>query len=200
MNHETHEAHKREETLADIVAEMRDISKADKYTVKANPELPSPTVLGKPICAYFAEVVDRLEAAAMWERVEVATKAALEGVRLTNEKYANTPVGNAAAMREALEKCRDLAETIWQSEGGEDVSSEICELKDRIAAALAAPARNCDKYSHDEALRVWAAEKENERNGCFDEWLYDCDNWLAANDRALMARRGGEPPRTGQEG
>lgn len=56
---------------------------------------------------------------------------------------------NSAAIREALEKCRDLAETIWQSEGGEDVSAEIAELKDRIDAALAKPARNCDRFGGD---------------------------------------------------
>lgn len=81
-------------------------------------------------------------------------------------------LGNAAAMREALEKCRALAETIWQSKGGEDVSAEIAELKDLISTALAKPPRNCDRYSHDEALSVWAAEKENGKNGCFDEWLF----------------------------
>lgn len=49
----------------------------------------------------------------------------------------NALAGNMAAMRETLFKCRELAETIWRSEGGEDVSSEIVELKDRIDAALA---------------------------------------------------------------
>lgn len=63
---------------------------------------------------------------------------------------------NTKAMREALEKCHDLAEVIWQSEGGEDVSSEICDLKDRIAAALLAlgQPRNCD---------VGTAEEQAER-------------------------------------
>lgn len=45
--------------------------------------------------------------------------------------------GNATEMRETLLKCRELAETIWQSEGGEDVSAEIAELKDRLDAAIA---------------------------------------------------------------
>ena len=52
---------------------------------------------------------------------------------------------NAASVRETLLKCRELVETIWQNEGGEDVSSEIAELKDRIDAALAASPRNCDR-------------------------------------------------------
>lgn len=54
------------ETIADIVAELHDVSRADKYTATANPKLLSPTVLGKPICAYFAEAADRIEAA--WKR------------------------------------------------------------------------------------------------------------------------------------
>lgn len=80
------------------------------------------------------------------------------------EKSSNTARGgapeprnpsNAAAMREALEKCRALAETIWQSEGGWDVSAEIAELKDIISAALAAPPRNCDIYTDiDSAFRA----------------------------------------------
>jgi hypothetical protein len=41
------------------------------------------------------------------------------------------------------------------------------------AKVLSAPPRNCDKYSHDEALQVWASEKSNEHNGCFDVWLYE---------------------------
>lgn len=52
----------------------------------------------------------------------------------------------------------------------------ILELRRTVDAALAAPLRNCDRYSHDEALQVWASEKSNERNGCFDEWLYELAN------------------------
>ena len=46
--------------------------------------------------------------------------------------------------RKEIEHCRDLAETIWQSDGGEDVSAEIADLKDTLARLLSAPSRNCD--------------------------------------------------------
>lgn len=85
---------------------------------------------------------------------------------------ANEAVGNAAAMREALANLVDVIDRydgspLWWHCGAKGVKP----LKD-AKAALASPPRNCDRYSHDEALSVWAAEKENGKNGCFDEWLY----------------------------
>ena len=77
------------ETIADIVADFR--------------EMVHHTVDG--IIAVKADVIaDRIEAAWKRERVEIATYAATQGVKLTNEKYANTPVGNAAAFDEFKEK------------------------------------------------------------------------------------------------
>lgn len=82
---------------------------------------------------------------------------------------------NMKDMREALEKmcnlfdrgaiCTSYANTAEEME-------QIDELYHMAKAALAEPPRNCDVYTHDEALEVWAAENEKERNGCFDEWLY----------------------------
>ena len=71
-------------------------------------------------------------------------------------------------LREALTKILDLTNSL-----DEDCAVDPVEIRDIAKAALAAPPRNCDKYSHDEALQVWASEKENEHNGCFDEWLYE---------------------------
>ena len=80
----------------------------------------------------YREIANLVEAAWKRESRAIATEhAVLPAVCITK------PSGNAAAMRETLFKCRELAETIWRSEGGEDVSSEIVELKDRIDAALA---------------------------------------------------------------
>jgi len=127
------------ETSADITAEIR--ARAGAW--------PEPA-----LTKYDMTLADRVDAAVKRECIEAATRAATQGVKLTNEKYANMPIGNTAAMRQALEKCHDLADAIWQSEGGEDVSSEICELKDRIAAALLAlgQPRNCDMFGGDHKM------------------------------------------------
>lgn len=55
--------------------------------------------------------------------------------------------------RKEIERCRDLAETIWQSDGGEDVSSEIADLKDALAHLLSTPPRNCDVGTPDEQAK-----------------------------------------------
>ena len=69
-------------------------------------------------------------------------------------------------LREALVNIQNLADALDLDE------PNVIAILDTCRDALAAPPRNCDIYSHDEALNIWAAETENERNGCFDEWLY----------------------------
>lgn len=81
--------------------------------------------------------------------------------------------GNAAAMRVALAKILGIADHLQTRYAlPKLVAEEILELIQIAESALAAPPRNCDKFSHYDALNVWAAENEKERNGCFDEWLY----------------------------
>jgi len=151
------------ETFADIIAEMR----------------------GGPIPQHRRDqellhhYADRLEAA--WKREKAAIEAdalaaggLVEASRATAEK--SSAVGNMAAMREALEacvaemcdRCRELA----AARGNPLPCLSGCEPVRKAKFALAKPVRNCDKYSHDEALRIWSAEPENPMNGCFDEWLY----------------------------
>ena len=74
---------------------------------------------------------------------------------------------NIKAMRDALLNIQEYAAAMDVDDGN------VLAILDACRDALSAPARNCDVYNHDEALNVWAAEKENERNGCFDEWLYE---------------------------
>ena len=79
----------------------------------------------------------------------------------------SSAVGDSAKLREALELFAHM-----NDDGYWNGSACICNIVAKAQQALAAPPRNCDKYSHDEALDIWAVENENERNGCFDEWLY----------------------------
>lgn len=112
------------ETVADIAAVLR------RYVL--------PSLAERLEAAWKRERAFNAMTEAANERLREHLQIALEG----NKK----PVGNAAALREVCVKCRELAEVIWQSECGEDVSSEIAELRDLLNFALAAPARNCDCY------------------------------------------------------
>ena len=67
------------------------------------------------------------------------------------------PVGNAAAMREALEKIYLYAQSICEYK---DEPAMVCRRADLIEravnAALSAPARNCDIYpKRDDAGEAW---------------------------------------------
>ena len=174
------------ETIADIVEEMRhgldkswhEIDREwahglpDRIKAAAEREIPQPDPDWKTICEkcmdgdiepYYCE----------YHGEPNGCNSPLYGQH-PNEKH-----GNAAAMREALLAVKESIDGIGASSLDCDpiilvsALTQICaRLSSRINAALAAPLKNCDRYSHDEALEIWAAEKENGYNGCFDEWLY----------------------------
>ena len=148
----------KQETIADIIEEMRRGTRLPGYWRSCDVN---------EILQYHA---DRLEAA--WKREKTAIEAdalavggMVEAARTTAEK--SSVVGDAAKLREALGKLR--AE-LWNNTviAGKR-KFKLYEIAD---AALAAPPRNCDKYSHAEALRIWSAEPASPMNGCFDVWLY----------------------------
>lgn len=61
------------------------------------------------------------------------------------------PVGNAAAMREALETIHDKVNGLDEECGVDPV-----EIRDLARAALSAPARNCDVFASDiDAFEYW---------------------------------------------
>lgn len=84
--------------------------------------------------------------------------------------------GNVAKMREALIRCATLGEYCFQ-----DIHAEVAEVS---RAALAAPPRNCDKYtSLDEARNAYMAINEmpeGNRDEDMRRWLCDFHNWLFA--------------------
>ena len=137
------ESEKRE-TIADIVAEMRDAT--------MNGEYDDTTV---------NDWADRIEASVARER-ESWELAAANAVRVAQQ-------GNAAAMRTCLMNI--LAEMI--DLGGMEVGRKVKFSPDAIAneirAALAAPPRNCDMYAtHDEAMKARGHRIKN-----FGQWLFD---------------------------
>jgi hypothetical protein len=152
------------ETIADIVAEMRTLS---------NP------ISDGIIAINGRSIADRLEAAHRREKAAIEADAlAVGGMieasrkrKLSKDASKNGvdfgQLGDAAKLREALIRCDAIAQL-------PEVRDEqsIKDMRNIIRQALSAPPRNCDKYSHDEALRIWSAEPENPMNGCFDVWLY----------------------------
>ena len=130
-----------QETIADIVAWIR-----------------------RHASVYGYDLADRIESAAKRER-EAGAEAAqicgeigeMVGREATREKYSQ--VGNAAAMREALEallgviyKC-DSGDQLWWHIGAKGVKP----LKD-ARAALSAPPRNCDIMDWRTAWAKWRTE------------------------------------------
>ena len=143
------------ETSADITAEIR--ARAGAW--------PEPA-----LTKYDMTLADRIDAAVKRECIEAATRAATQGVKLTNEKHANMPIGNTAAMHDALEiakkaicnraranhTCASLA---WENSTinancGDILCShrDLCEAKTAIQKALAKPPRNCDMYGGDHKM------------------------------------------------
>ena len=139
------------ETIADIVADIRE----------QNLGLPEDGYALSPLAGDLLSFADRIEAALKRER-EAGAEAAhivgeireLIGREATIEK--SSAVGNAAAMREALEKvlrvlhCAIVADILK----GDDVNSAFNE----VTAALSAPPRNCD---------VGTAEEQEKRFNSF---------------------------------
>ena len=180
------------ETIADIIADKRrraDKIERDVAEKMKRGEMVSDQYAREPV-ADIRKEADRLDAThkrevdALKQRLneldaEVAAKDAV--IKRLNDAIAeeqkhkmastekSSAVGDCAKLREALVSIKAgilkrRSENVWYI-----TDSDILE---KIDAALAAPPRNCDIYSHDEALNIWAAENEKERNGCFDEWLY----------------------------
>ena len=138
------------ETIADIIAWLRRPSEGENAY----------------LTAWRNEIADRFEAAIKREKAAIEADALTVGGIV--EAAHKSERGNIAALREALKAIARLCTGLMIT--GDSV---FWRIKDMTEDALAATPRNCDRYSHDEALQVWASEKENESNGCFDEWLYE---------------------------
>ena len=108
-----------QELLAHISAELHDVAKCRDYEYRRVPETPEPTIYGRPIRTYLGEIADRIDAAC---------------------------VGNAAKLREAVVKCVNLISEFGNAEIVETPLDVIVDIEAILKAALAAPARNCEKY------------------------------------------------------
>ena len=132
----------RQETIADIVAEMRSNEFDD------------------PSFNVYSLVAARTLARGWADRIEAAV----------NQPVTNcNRLGNAAKMREALERCASMGEQIENQLGSSEDTvyafrGERClahNISECARAALSAPPRNCD---------VGTVAEQNER---FDKYCYD---------------------------
>lgn len=118
------------ESLSDIETELRTLSQSSKYC-----ELQS-TVSGKPISFYFAEIADRIKAAAPTTEKSSAVEDRFRDV--------TKMIGNAAAIRHALIVMYDWILKAGNVYGYPDTEQKRRQLYDMMTKALSAPPRNCD--------------------------------------------------------
>lgn len=151
-------SNKKQETLADIVSEMR----------RAKERCNGATAL---FSAWLDEWTARIEAA--WKRdaaihaMTVEANGRLrEHLEIAIENNKCTAIGNAAAMREACQKMRDLL--MLRGDGKVRCVltwDEFNESQKMLRAALSAPPRNCDVGTAEEQrvrFEAWC-EKQPER-------------------------------------
>ena len=170
------------ETLADIVREMRD-EMTGVNCISGDGDVATMHRTNAKLRA----LADRIEAAAAEQNAEIARLRycldergkLLESAQAKMHK-AQAASGNAAAMREALGNIRDL---MLGLRAGDSVSSaHILSVVDR---ALAAPARNCDLYpTAEKATRAFQQMRnhrvradaclwdDRDEIGTFIDWLF----------------------------
>lgn len=98
------------------------------------------------------------------DRNPKASEVAAHFAQLLKEAATRAP-GNAAAMREALERCNELFRC------DDDNKSRLCNLArkadEATRTALAAPARNCDRFKTAvEAMEEWNKYPQSRYGGC----------------------------------
>ncbi len=155
------------ETIADIVREMRELAhgfadsevcasarKVRQWAERIKDALSRDTV---PLSDGRSAIVEVAEHRAHLARLE--------------EEYSRCR--NAAAMREALLKARNTL-VLYSRDMKPRYQAEVGFMVDTCDAALAAPARNCDRYATlGDALRTWSEARARFGNGqSFDEWLF----------------------------
>ena len=166
----------KQEMIADIITEMRDIGKLDE---KSN-DMITRSLMGLGL----RTLADRIEAAWKREKAEIEASALSVGGIVE----ASRQTGNAAAMRKALEFIK-LASDDYEKYGTTKAGA-LDVIYEKACAALAAPPRNCEKYETadeamddfaDEALiEEWNVLKAGKDRDMLAKELYYFINWLFA--------------------
>lgn len=164
-----------QETIADISALLRDLSKGMiRYGIL-------PTIYGKPIDIYFAELADRIDAANKREIEATAAKCCrlgrLAGYGASEIKHQRDFVGNVAKLREAAKVSLSTIRGIINGTISPR-SNTVFDCRDELSAALSAPARNCDIGSVRERGTKCLAQFRTWRKNASGERLIDAImNW-----------------------
>ena len=157
------------ETSADITAEIR--ARAGAW--------PEPA-----LTKYDMTLADRIDAAVKRECIEAATRAATQGVKLTNEKYANMPIGNTAAMHERVATALEALDLFGNVGDGRIHFCDIARIgiaKAELRKILEEPLRNCDLYAtlddaRDAFLKIEELPEGND-DGQMREWFRRFAKW-----------------------
>ena len=169
------------ETLADVSALCRDIARIYRNAPSNKIEIE-----GLKVCDYLDELANRIDAAAKREipQLDPDWKAICEKCKdgdiepdceyhgepngcnspIYGEHPKAQPAGNAAAMREALERIQRLVTS--------DSPADEVEIANICRDALSVPARNCDRpecATSKAAQNVW--RKEDCGKTPYHEWL-----------------------------
>ena len=134
------------EKVMDVLEETRVCATAADPTIWGDARIAKLVITTKK---QQLEYCDRLEAARKREKAE-AEAAALSAGGIV-EAARQKPVGNAAAMREALERLRTEIERFYNNEWIPYDAWQGCD--DVISHALSAPARNCDVGTAEEQYK-----------------------------------------------
>jgi hypothetical protein len=163
------------ETIKDILREMREFAETDSQSIGRD-------VLRRRIQDY----ADRIKKAHEFELAVEKAKAAGEGysagkqsvtdcnhleaavVRENRTSQESRQVGNAAKMRQALEKVVEIAKREWNAFRE---TSAMYEMHKICTAALAAAPRNCDAFSKAEVLEELDRRSFSKEDTI--EWLYE---------------------------
>lgn len=105
------------------------------------------------------------------------TSSDVEEAKAIGRHFVVKSIGNAAKMREAL-KCIDNIAKYLEAGTIRDVQHAYRNIQDRVRIALSTPARNCDLYTTDQAIRKY--DWSTRPNPCEEtEWIRFID-WLLA--------------------
>ena len=166
-----------QETVADIVAEVRARAKA----------WPDPSLV-----QYDERLADRIEAAAKREREDGAEAAQICGEigEMVGREAAckdSLQVGNAAAMRKACANIAEYAKTAACHTEDTHLLGYLNQIESWAEDALSAPPRNCDKHftservSADNLERAWRVFRRCNPNVYFDvPGMFRFIDWLFA--------------------